>query len=195
VRNDINYLAKPIAMVGGQLRLGPAGSTLKPSAASCELYEALRQAAPLELDEIASILEGYWPFEIEEGDDKAPLISWYRIRRRLQQAVENGVLADTPTLKEALIWATEVGLPMCNAERLKAAIGGPDVAPKSAASKYASRHDPEIQRIADVIVADELSRSQRRPKKAVVAQAIKDRSTGKIRKKSVSTIERQFVLS
>lgn len=194
MRDALCLLTKPIVMVGGQVHAGPTGHTDKPSPASMDMYGALPQAAPLNLDECASILEGHWPFEFEEHDDRGALLSWNRVLQRLQEAVEAGALPRTPTLKELVSWANEIGLPIKNGDLLRAAVPGSELVPQKPSHQYPSRHDPEVQRMANDVAAEMTKTDRRRPKKTAIAQEVKRRSTGRISKLSVSTIERQFIL-
>jgi hypothetical protein len=174
--HDLGFIIKPVIQVG-KAATPAQGGHLAPLAAGDDVYGALPLAAPLTLEELAALLTGRAPFEVEPGDDRTLVADWAKVLGRLQQAVKWRQLPDTPTLREGVVWATDVGCPMVNADRLSIAAGltkptvDGDVRVKA---RPRWDFDPDLQNEAELIAAELREAGGAVPKK-IVADALKRR--------------------
>ncbi len=170
----MGFIVKPVVRVGKPVA-SPKSGCCRPEAVSEADYAALRDAAPLTLADLAAIFSGRTPFELEPVDNPAEVEDWARILRRLDRAVERGQLPDTPTLREGVLWALEVGCPMVNQDQLLAAAGlsrHQSRTPQWSGGTRRSEYDPELQaqaeRIATELKAERVGRAL--PKKEIAAR-------------------------
>ena len=64
MRDDMGFIIRSVVQVGRAVP-PPEPGRKAPTAATADVYEALRRAAPLSLDELAAILCGWAPFEVD----------------------------------------------------------------------------------------------------------------------------------
>jgi hypothetical protein len=182
VRNEMRFITKPLVPMKGLPVKGPPGSSRVPLNATQELYQNIKHMAHVNAEELAAILCGYWPFEIEEMDDQSVIAGYCRVLVAVEEAIRAGVLAKCPTLRAGTLWAIEAGLPFINQDQLRNAVSVPD-SPKSAepttfrASRQTAkrdRKDPAVQAMADRIRQEDERLGKRRKKPEVAEIIIKE---------------------
>jgi hypothetical protein len=172
--DHFGFIVKPVVRIGHPTPASQPGCKF-PAKATSRTYDELKDAAPLHLAELAAILTGRLPFELEPRDDPNLVADYSRVLARLEQAVVQGRLSETPTLAEAVEFALEIGIPIANRSTLLSAAGLGCPAPASEAPGRRSRSDfdPELQQKTVAIAADLRTKRGGPAKKSEVAEELK----------------------
>lgn len=182
----MDYVVRPVIQVGRKPAAVEKGCK-EPRVLSKDDYQALAAAAPLTPPELAAILSGRLPFEVEPGDDLSMVQDWMRIRARIEEAVKRDELPATPTLSEGITWARKVGLPIIDVgfESVRAVKGSANHSPP--ARLRVSEHDPKLQTLAEEEARRLLEQGSKAPKKTVADNI---RKSHKLRLSSASIARR-----
>jgi hypothetical protein len=174
MREDMGFIVKPVVQVG-RVSPPPVVGCRRPERLTDTDYDALSNAAPFRPAEIAAILCGFKPFEMEPGDDPADVEGIERVRLRLEDAVRHGQIPAYPTLRDAVLWANQFGCAMVKADRLSVVAGAPvdkSIRGLDGQRKRRSDHDLVLQEHANRIAA-QIRASGGSPHEKVVAEALK----------------------
>ena len=178
----LTWLTTPIVLVSGG-RYFPSRDGGALPRATADTYAALREAAPLTLEEVSCILVGLHPCLPEDGDDPALVDHGRRVLVRLESDFARGEISNHLTLHEAVAWAKRVGLPVPSELAARGADGvtpPPDCKslgdPRWASTRAGgiADFDPELD-AKGRLVAEELKAQGKKVVKKSVARELKRR--------------------